>query len=436
MTANTNMKTSGGAIGRFLTMLCVLASVSCAGAAMQEEREQQRLAAGATPKSRRCKTERLREDHPVLCRMLDRVEDEPQELADEIHQWASEHRLLVKGPDASSTLQTMPSIPQDGQLPVVFAHGMGDSCFNSGMQSITKHASDLLGGVYSTCIPTAKTQSKDTSNGFFLNMDASVDVFAKAVQSDPNLKNGFHGIGFSQGCNVLRGYIARYNDPPVHTFLSVNGVNAGEGVVPSCRPNTDGAKLRGSSDRLSGGSFCDLLMEQASKAAYTDWTQQHNFQANYWRDPRASEKEMYKKYSQLARWNNEGNAFNQTFNDNWAKTSKFVWVLAKQDTMVWPKEGEHWGAPDPADPFKNVLPMEQTEWYIKDLFGLRTADEAGKNFFEDFDADHLQFTMVDFDRWVTTYLVPSTAADSDSVGNGGNTVAVDVLDTRTAAAMK
>jgi hypothetical protein len=35
---------------------------------------------------------------------------------------------------------------------------------------------------------------------------------------------------------------------------------------------------------------------------------------------------------------------------------------------------------------------------------LRTAQEAGKNYFEAFDGDHLQFKMEDFDRWIQTYL--------------------------------
>jgi palmitoyl-protein thioesterase len=150
--------------------------------------------------------------------------------------------------------------------------------------------------------------------------------------------------------------------------------------------------------------MCDLLMEQASRRAYTEWAQEHSFQANYWRDPRPVEKEAYQTFSQLAQWNNEGLVFNQTIKDNWSKTSKFVWVLALQDSMIWPKEGEHWGAPDPNDPFNHILRMNQTEWYQKDLFGLKTAQEAGKNAFETFDGDHLQFTMEDFHKWVETYL--------------------------------
>jgi hypothetical protein len=38
-------------------------------------------------------------------------------------------------------------------------------------------------------------------------------------------------------------------------------------------------------------------------------------------------------------------------------------VLGTQDTVVWPREGEWWGAMDPNDPFGKVLPMNQTRWY-------------------------------------------------------------------------
>lgn len=330
----------------------------------------------------------------MLCQMLDRLEIDPQGLAADIQEWADSHGLLVNINQHSDAFHMEKKQLSRNQLPVVFAHGMGDSCYNSGMKDIVAHTGELLNGIYSTCVPSGATQHEDTTNGYFLNMDAHVDIFAQTVQADPLLKNGFQAIGFSQGNNVIRGYIAKYNDPPVHTFLSINGVNAGTGAVPYCEPT-----------ELGLGGMCDLLMEQASRRAYTEWAQEHSFQANYWRDPRPVEKESYQAFSQLAQWNNEGKVFNQTLKDNWSKTSKFVWVMAEKDSMVWPKEGEHWGAPDPNDPFNHILPMNQTEWYEKDLFGLKTAQEAGKNAFESFDADHLQFTMEDFHKWVETYLV-------------------------------
>ena len=123
------------------------------------------------------------------------------------------------------------------------------------------------------------------------------------------------------------------------------------------------------------------MIEQASRRAYTEFAQKHSFQANYWRDPKPSQKEAYQKYSQLARWNNEGEPFNQTLKDNYAKTNHFVWIMATNDEMVWPKEGEQWWAADPNAPFQKILPRNETEWYIKDLFGLRTAEEQVSFFF-------------------------------------------------------
>jgi len=354
----------------------------------------------------------LYSQHPILCEMLDRLEDDAEGVAWELTDFARSEQWLVNDNQSIQSIGKVIPTEDSNQLPVVFAHGMGDSCFNSGMKHIGEHTSDLLQGAYVVCIPTGDTQAEDTTNGYFLNMDKSVDVFAAKIASDPKLQNGFHAIGFSQGNNVLRGYIARYNTPTVHTFVAINGVNAGEGTVPGCFP-----KPYKSVDGIERSSFCDLLLEQASRRAYSDFAQEHSFQSNYWRDPRLSKREDYYQYSQLARWNNEGpNNHNQTLNENFAKTSKFVWVMATQDSMVWPKEGEHWGCPDNSDgkdPFATpTLPMKECEWYQKDLFGLKTAQEAGKNSFETFEGDHLRFTMDEFDRWVTTYLAVSSFPSS------------------------
>ena len=99
---------------------------------------------------------------------------------------------------------------------------MGDSCFNQGMEDITKESGEYM-GVYSVCIPTGDDRESDTMNGFFMNMDDNVDVFAEKVKADPNLQNGFNCIGLSQGNNICRGYIQRYNDPVAVTHISIHG---------------------------------------------------------------------------------------------------------------------------------------------------------------------------------------------------------------------
>lgn len=50
---------------------------------------------------------------------------------------------------------------------------------------------------------------EDTINGFLLNMDKSVDVFATKVRADPRLAKGFYAFGLSQGNNLIHGSTPR-----------------------------------------------------------------------------------------------------------------------------------------------------------------------------------------------------------------------------------
>ena len=68
-----------------------------------------------------------------------------------------------------------------------------------------------------------------------------------------------------------------------------------------------------------------------------------------------------------------------------------------------PVPGAGWAAPDPANPWKAVQPMEQTAWYASDAFGLRTADVQGKHAFESFAGQHIGFTDEELSGWLDKY---------------------------------
>ena len=248
-------------------------------------------------------------------------------------------------------------------------------------------------GVYSTCIPTAGNWLTDTIGGFLKNMDASVEYFAKRVKADPKLKNGFDAFGLSQGNNVIRGYITKYNDPPVRNFMSICGINAGVGAFPQCNPQWPAV-----------GTVCKALTEVLGALAYNPLSQGILFQADFFRDPSRVNSSSYLEHSQLAQWNNEGKP-TAAFKANWAKTDKFIWVKGTQDTVVWPREGEWWGAMSTVEgqEFKTVNTMKNTRWYQEDLFGLKTADDAGKNFFESFVGEHIRFTEKELFGWLDKY---------------------------------
>lgn len=278
----------------------------------------------------------------------------------------------------------------DLTLPLVFLHGMGDSCFNRGMESITQESGDYM-GVYSTCIPTGDDRVSDTINGFLMSMDKNVDVFAEKVRADPHLANGFNCIGLSQGNNICRGYIQRYNSPLVSTHLSVHGPITGVASLPSCDP---------SSEKI--GSLCKDLADLLSKAAYNQKMQDLLFQADYFRDVNFVNTSEYKIYSEMANWNNEGTSVDLTIKENFGKTKKFAMIRAMGDTVVYPNIGEWWGAYD--EDFTTILSMTETTWYKNDLFGLKTADQAGRILFNSTEGNHLEFTTEQLYGWLDLYL--------------------------------
>lgn len=285
-------------------------------------------------------------------------------------------------------------------LPTVVAHGMGDSCFNAGMKSITKGIGSTT-GTYSTCIGTGNNWASDTINGFLKNMDASVEFFNQKIQADPNLKNGFNCVGFSQGNSLCRGYIQKYNNPPVNTFLSVHGTVMGVSAFPGCF-----------SQEKPLGTVCKALAETLGDLAYSSVIQGILFQADYFRHNVGPDATRYLKNSQLAHWNNENpDMVKPEYKTNFLKTNKFAMVKAAKDSMVYPNENEHWGAMDDAPHGNVILQMNQTKFYKEDLFGLKTADEAGKIFFEETSGNHLQFTKEELYGWVEKYFPSSSAIE-------------------------
>jgi len=266
------------------------------------------------------------------------------------------------------------------------------------MASITKAIAKRTGS-YASCIPTGNNILSDTIDGFLMNMDHSVDIFASKIRADPKLANGFNCIGFSQGNSLCRGYIQKYNNPTVNAFISVHGTVMGVAAIPSCFKQDKPL-----------GLVCKAIAEIAGDLAYTPPVQHILFQADYFRHnvgPRAGD---YMAHSQIAGWNNENpKRANATYKANFGKTNVFAMVKAAKDSMVYPNEGEHWGSMDDAPNGKKILTMKETKFYKEDLFGLRTADEAGKIFFEETAGNHLQFSLTELNGWVDKYFIGKNA---------------------------
>lgn len=320
---------------------------------------------------------------PKLGKMMHRALSEPEILAEELRK----SPIAQIAPEIGTS---PPQAPKAGALPIVITHGMGDSCFNGGMKSITK-AAGAHAGVYSVCVPGGDNDITDTLSAFLVTMNKNVDRFAAQVRADKSLSGGFNAFGLSQGNSIIRGYIQRYNDPPVHNYLSIHGTVMGVAGFPQCNP----------AGLIS--PICDALDEALGALAYDEAIQGALFQANYFRDPLRVGSDKYLQNSQIAAWNNENPATaNATYASNFASVGSYSMVKAQKDTMVYPNEGEWWGQFEPGQ-FKTVQTLQDTPLYAADTFGLKTVDAAGKIRFNSTDGQHLQFTGEQLESWIDMY---------------------------------
>eukprot|EP01091_Cochliopodium_minus_P011911 TRINITY_DN3497_c0_g1_i3.p1 TRINITY_DN3497_c0_g1~~TRINITY_DN3497_c0_g1_i3.p1 ORF type:complete len:186 (-),score=24.43 TRINITY_DN3497_c0_g1_i3:639-1196(-) len=128
--------------------------------------------------------------------------------------------------------------------------------------------------------PEVYIHNMEIGDGFwssiFMDINKQVESFAETVAKDPKLKDGFNLIGYSQGGLITRAYIERYNNPPVHNYLSLLGPHQGVYGTPefnSICPDTMCPWLDEFVDYLLNQTIIDAAFQE--KVTF----------ASYWRDP-------------------------------------------------------------------------------------------------------------------------------------------------------
>lgn len=251
--------------------------------------------------------------------------------------------------------------PSPGKAyPTVLAHGMGDSCFNVGFSQLVSLTAERTGAA-AYCIGAGPTIISDSLNSFLTTMDEQLYYFAKQVQANPDLSHGFNAVGLSQGNLIIRAYIHRYNFPPVKNFISIHGPHAGVAAFPRCDPESGS----------SASKICGLFDSLIGSFAYQPEIQTALAQSNFYRDP-----------FHLSEYNH-GCLFlpdildkadrRPQYGKNLASVSSLNLVMAKRDTMIFPKESEYFGTFKERG-FDEVIEAEKMPFF--ETLGLRALDDA------------------------------------------------------------
>jgi palmitoyl-protein thioesterase len=280
-----------------------------------------------------------------------------------------------------------------GVMPVVQMHGLGDFANNPhGMVPLAQSISDYLGGAYVINVQTGINSIDDISNSYFMSLNDQVDFFAAVVSSDPALAHGFNAIGYSQGSLVIRGYIEKYNNPPVLNFISMHGPLAGISDF-----GDGGGEFTGTETGTGTGTgnLSFQVTELLRSSAYTPEVQAGFAPSNYYRDPYLVDE--YREHSSFLK-----NINNEIRNSeavktklqllNWASLKSLCLVQAEKDTEIIPAQSSSFGFYE--DGARNyILEFNETPWYEGDYFGLQTLDNAGKVHFHTTNAAHLEFNV-------------------------------------------
>lgn len=277
--------------------------------------------------------------------------------------------------------------------PVVLWHGMGDDCCHVfSMGSIKRLIEQQIPGVYvlSLCIGdnpddvTQCNQVSDTLNGFLGNANDQVQYACDVVSQDPELANGFHIVGFSQGGLFSRALAERCANAQIKSLVSIGGPQQGVEALPNCDNN--GSK-----------EMCEYITLLLDQGAYLPNIQNHLIQAQYWHD--SLHYEDYLSKNIFLPGINQENGVNEDEVNQFLTIEDLVLVKFNNDTVVNPTESEWFGFYE-ENTDHGLVPAQQLP--VWENLKLDLLDSQGKLTFLATDGDHLQFT----DTWFIDNIIP------------------------------
>ena len=268
-------------------------------------------------------------------------------------------------------------------VPTAVFHGLGDACIYPGMHQFTK---EIASGTndFAKCVEVGN----GSLTSIFKNFEHQAELGCKNLLAVDEFKNAdeINVVGLSQGALIARYIVESCEGVKARNLLSIGGPNMGVTDIPHC----------------FSGPLCKVVNKVARSLVYMGLVQDHLGPAGYFRDPKD-----YNKYVSdsvfLAALNNESASAADTNKTNFENLNGLMLVMFTEDTMVYPKESEWFQTLDDKD--KNVVPLEDSDFYKNDDIGLKALNDAKKVQFVSVEGDHLQFSKDDITNTFIPFLL-------------------------------
>lgn len=223
-------------------------------------------------------------------------------------------------------------------IPVVILHGL-----ESNSQKMLPFC-DWLSDSFSVKVFNIEIGNGEKTS-LYTPLTNQLDELCETIYNINELEEGFNFIGMSQGGLLARGYVERCNLYPVKNLITL--------VTPH------------------GGEF----IKTVNVNMYTNLFQEHLSIAGYWRDPLNLENYLT-KCSYLPILNNEiETALSLTQKEQIKSLVNFILIWSPNDTVLSPSESGKFSF---LNQNLDVIRLEDTELYNKDLLGLKYLNDNSR----------------------------------------------------------
>lgn len=131
-------------------------------------------------------------------------------------------------------------------LPILIWHSAAETCCGDEINSYSNIIkSQFKSDVYIKPVQIGKTPEEDRINSLTRHPFKQIERVCKEIQNDEKFKNGYNGIGLSQGGLFIRGLVQVCPHPQMRNLITLAAPHQGVSSYPQCRKYF--------------GAFCDVV---------------------------------------------------------------------------------------------------------------------------------------------------------------------------------
>jgi palmitoyl-protein thioesterase len=248
-----------------------------------------------------------------------------------------------------STYTTTITSTFEKDIPIVVLHGIASSAKN--MEVLSEWIEDTFyRDVFNIEIGNGQ------KNSLFMPLQEQLNILCDTIYNIDELQDGFDFIGMSQGGLLARGYLENCNGYPVRNLINLASPNGG-------------------------------VIEDTTLDIYSDFYQEHLSVSGYWRDPLHLE-EYLNRCSYLPFLNNERiHQLSSQYKERILSLKNYVVIWSPFDDVINPPESAKFSF---FDEEYNIIPLQETNLYKKDVLGLRSLAESNRLHMYETNCTHVQ----------------------------------------------